>query len=295
MLYDLKKYGVSAPYVYNNVTSLYQIVGNDYQYLYLYNRNLVFPNNENIYNYKIGDINKIIDIKIKSDYLIEKKINGNHVYLKFKNVDSQGLTLNYYFIEFILEIKNNDVVNLTDFIMYSDKKVDGFTYNLKAFNIDENSSEKNLSYLAVIETQEQANIKESDLIKYESLKKLGVKYLIFENLIYWGVYNFNSPNNSQISKTITNNEQNLFTINVIGSIKSDIIEVNIKKKNFYRQGLLFKKNNFISLFNLQKHLFIGNKQVKDELIDDSQEINKGNVRIKNNLNWKQAKYIESDN
>ena len=49
MLYDLKKYGVAAPYIYTNVNYNFQIAANDFQYIYLVNRKLYYPNKQNMY------------------------------------------------------------------------------------------------------------------------------------------------------------------------------------------------------------------------------------------------------
>ena len=294
MLYDLKKYGVSAPYIYTDVKYNFQIVANDLQYIYLFNRQLNYPNKQNMYFYDFVDINKYINVNIQSDYLLEKVINGNHVLLKFKNVDNQGSILNYYFIEFLLEIDlNENIVKLTDFIMYSDKTLNLFTYKFKSGNIEETSNEKSLSGIAVLETQEQANLKTEDIPTYNTFYNAGVKYLNFDNVIMWSIYNFNYSGN-KIAKKISNETQNLFSIEVIGAIKSDYINVEIVQKNSYRQGLLFT-NMFTSLPKLHKNFYVGDKKVTDDTISESLQIDKGNVRIKNNLNWKQAKYIESDN
>lgn len=295
MLYDLKKYGVSAPYIYNNINYNFQIVANDLQYIYLFNRALNFPNKDNIYTYNFLDIEKYINIKVQSDYLEEKIINGNHVYLKFKNVNNNGEILNHYFIEFLLEVDiNKNNVNLTDFIMYSDKAVNSFTYKFKSNNIEETVNEKSLSGIAVVETQEIADLKTTELYSYYTLYNKNVKYLTFDNVIIWSAYNFNKETNTQITKQISNEIQNLFNIEVIGAIKSDFITVDIVKKNTYRQGLLYK-NQFQSLPKLNKNFYIGTNKVIDDNISDSFMIDKGNVRLKNNLEWKQAKYIESDN
>lgn len=294
MLYDLKKYGVAAPYIYTNVNYNFQIAANDLQYIYLFNRQLNYPNKQNMYFYDFVDINKYINVNIQSDYLLEKSINGNHVYLKFKNVDNQGSILNYYFIEFLLEIDlDKNIVKLTDFIMYSDKTVNSFTYKFKSGDIEESSNEKSLSGIAIIETQEQANLKTEDVPSYYTFYNNGVKYLNFDNVIMWSIYNFNSSGN-KIAKKFSNEIQNLFSIEVIGAIKSDFINVEIVQKNSYRQGLLFS-NVFTSLPKLHKNFYVGSKKVTDDTISESLQIDKGNVRIKNNLNWKQAKYIESDN
>lgn len=294
MLYDLKKYGVAAPYIYTNVNFNFQIAANDLQYIYLFNRKLNYPNKQNMYFYDFVDINKYINVNIQSDYLLEKVINGNHVLLKFKNVDNQGSILNYYFIEFLLEIDlDNNIVKLTDFIMYSDKTVNLFTYKFKSGDIEESSNEKSLSGIAVLETQEQANLKTEDVPSYNTFYNAGVKYLNFDNVIMWSIYNFNSSGN-KIVKKISNETQNLFSIEVIGAIKSDYINVEIVQKNSYRQGLLFT-NMFTSLPKLHKNFYVGDKKVTDDTISESLQIDKGNVRIKNNLNWKQAKYVESDN
>lgn len=295
---DIKRYNVSnagnAITVNSSTWS-----ANGYVYIYAYDKNLNYPDKRNMFFYEKKLVNDLIEIDIDSPYLISKENEGNYWKLTFKNVDNQGATINYYYIEFILAY--NEVYNeiyVASYYFSSSIKNRSFKYNLSFKNfLDRNISLDFIEYdrdIYSIDTQEQANLKTSDLIKYDLARSKLVLHNL-KNIISFSAITGYGRDNNIIYTKYNDNKNLLFTFKAIGALSTDVTNIYVVKKNKYRQGLLVKDNTFQSLPKLKNHLYIGSKIVEDDYITDSLIENKGNVRLYLNNTWKQAKYVESDN
>lgn len=294
---DIKRYNISAPGNYITVNSG-TWSANGYEYIFAYDKSLNYPNRRNMYWYNTKIINDLIDIEIESPYLISKENDGNYWKLTFKNVDSQGLTLNYYYIEFILAFNNEEnEIYVASYYISSSLKNNSFRYNLSFTNFKKNNISLDFveydKNIYSIDTQEQANLKTSDLIQYDVARsKLTLHKL--KNIISFSAITSYSSNGNIIYAKYNDDKNLLFTFKAKGAISTDITNIYVVKKNKYRQGLIYQSNNFVSLPKIKKHFNVGSKLIEDDYISESLQNNKGNVRIYNN-GWKQAKYIEEDN
>lgn len=294
---DIKRYNISAPGNYitvNNGT----FSANGYEYIFAYDKSLNYPDRRNMYWYNTKIINDLIDIEIESPYLISKENDGNYWKLTFKNVDSQGLTLNYYYIEFILAFNNEEnEIYVASYYISSSLKNNSFRYNLSFTNFKKNNISLDfIEYdknIYSIDTQEQANLKTSDLIQYDVARsKLTLHKL--KNIISFSAITSYAYDSNIIYTKYNDNKNLLFTFKAKGAISTDTTNIYVVKKNKYRQGLIYQNNNFVSLPKIKKHFYIGSKLIEDDFITYSNQENKGNIRIYNN-GWKQAKYVEVDN
>lgn len=294
---DIRRYnftGIGSNLSINNIPWS----ANGYQYSYAYDKSLEYPDKRNLFFYNKKILNDLVEIEIDSPYLISKENEGNYWKLTFKNVDNQGLILNYYYIEFILAFNDNeDEIYVASYYFSSSLKNRSFKYNLSFNNI--NNSKINYDFVEYdrdiysIDTQEQANLKTSDLISYDVARSKLTLHKLKNIISISAITNYNTRDNIIIAP-YNDNKNLLFTFKSIGAISTDITNIYVVKKNKYRQGLIYQNNNFVSLPKLTKHFYIGSKMIEDDYISNSNQENKGNVRMYNN-GWKQAKYIEVDN
>ena len=295
---DIKRYNVSNAgnsITVNNSTWS----ANGYVYIYAYDKNLNYPDKRNLFFYEKKLVNELIEIDIDSPYLVSKENDGNYWKLTFKNVDNNGLTLNYYYIEFILAYNEEyNEIYVASYYISSSEKNRSFKYNLTFKNfLDRNISIDFIEYdrdIFSIDTQEQANLKTSDLISYDVARSKLTLHKLKNIISFSAITGYLSDNNIIYTK-YNDNKNLLFTFKAIGSLSTDVTNIYVVKKNKYRQGLIVKDNTFQSLPKLKKHLYIGSKIVEDDYISESLIENKGNVRMCLNNTWKQAKYVESDN
>lgn len=294
---DIRRIRFSSPYKYQAVYNSTVYYGNDYAYVYGYDENLIYPNKNNLLlnessETNIDNVSDKIDIIIDSKYLVSNERQGNYYKLVFKNVDSNNIILNYYTLEFIVKLKDNKIY-VSNYFFYTSEKNSSFKYLLEYKNLNGYPEKLELREfnkdLFFIENQSQANLKTTELIKY-SIANTNFTKKTINNILSFPVYRINDYD---IYTNYDDNKNVLFIFKAIGAISSDITTIYTIKKNYYRQGLL-KQSDFISLPKLRKHFYIGRNKVNDDLISESFNENKGNVRIKQNV-WKQAKYIESDN
>nr|DAK32331.1 MAG TPA: hypothetical protein [Caudoviricetes sp.] len=294
---DIRRYnvtGIGSNLSINNIPWS----ANGYQYSFAYDKNLEYPDKRNLFFYNKKILNELIEIDIDSPYLISKENEGNYWKLTFKNVNNNGETINYYYIEFILAFNDEEnEIYVASYYFSSSLKNRSFKYNLSFNNIKNNPiSFDFVEYdrdIYSIDTQEQANLKTSDLISYDVARtKLTLHKL--KNIISISAITSYITKDNIIIAPYNDNKNLLFTFKAIGALSTDVTNIYIVKKNKYRQGLLYQNNNFISLPKLKKHFYIGSKLIEDDYIIESNQDNKGNVRIFNN-GWKQAKYVEVDN
>lgn len=230
---DIKRYNISAPGNYITVNSG-TWSANGYEYIFAYDKSLNYPDRRNMYWYNTKIINDLIDIEIDSPYLISKENDGNYWKLTFKNVDSQGLTLNYYYIEFILAFNNEEnEIYVASYYISSSLKNNSFRYNLSFTNFKENNISLDfIEYdknMYSIDTQEQANLKTSDLIEYNVARsKLTLHKL--KNIISFSAITSYSSDSNIIYTKYNDNKNLLFTFKAKGAISTDITNIYVVKK-----------------------------------------------------------------
>ena len=104
------------------------------------------------------------------------------------------------------------------------------------------------------------------------------------------------------------NEPIKFYTFIAKGVISDILNIYIAKGwhkvltergvriNSYYPSLKYQ-GNFIGISKINKKLYVGSKEIYPDLKDNSEKptLNHSHVNLKNENEWKQAKYIESDN
>ena len=242
---------------------------------------------------------KNVVVKIDSNYLLSQKNEDGIITLDFENVDNLGQRINTYRIELLFSIFKNynsdykvsfEWINIT-----SDKPNNDIRYDVSMLNIGDynNLTEFNLNEEVAYESEEDYQLYDS-AFSYDEHYNNKRKKISFENIIF-------------AYKTIITNsrfydinlETPIITIKSKGSIANDIIKIYIKDvtdfKKYYRQGCLYTDNSFKGLNKISKKLYLGSSEILEDEIANSEKVDTGHVRLYKETNYKQAKYVESDN
>lgn len=242
--------------------------------------------------------NKNVNVKIESNYLLTQKNDDGIITIEFKNVDGNGQTINTYRIELLFNIvyKNDkaDIASLEWVNITSDKPNSSIKYEVSSKDFG------TISDLTEFTLDEEVTYNsEKDYKKYESVFSYDEHYtskqkVSFENIIF--AYKTSGTNNRFYE--VGENEP-ILTIKAIGAIATDVTKIYLKDitdiKRYYRQGCLYNTDTFKGVKKLNKKLYVGTKEVPEDLIANSEKVDTGNVRLFKENNYKQAKYIESDN
>lgn len=244
---------------------------------------------------------KNVIVKVDSNYLISQKNEDSIITLEFENVDGLGQRVNTYRVEILFSI----------FKYYNtDEK---YTASLEWININSDKPNKDIKYeVNILNFGDFTDLTEYNLeeeINY-STEEMYKKYP--ENYSYDAHYDNTIPkisfeNNIFLYKTGTVNERfykidtnvPFITIKAIGAFATDTIKIyliDIKDfKKYYRQGCIYTDNSFKGLNKINKKLYLGTTEILEDEINNSEKVDTGHVRLFKDTNYKQAKYIESDN
>nr|DAP15536.1 MAG TPA: hypothetical protein [Caudoviricetes sp.] len=240
-------------------------------------------------------------VKVDSNYLLSQKNEDGIITLEFENVDGLGKRVNTYRVEILFSI----------FKYYNtDEK---YTASLEWININSDKPNKDIKYeVNIVNFGDFTDLKEYNLeeeINY-STEEMYKKYP--ENYSYDTHYDNTIPkisfeNNIFLYKTGIVNERfykigtnvPFITIKAIGALATDTVKIYLKDitdfKKYYRQGCLFDNETFKGVNKLSKKLYVGTNEVPEDEINNSEKVDTGHVRLFKETNYKQAKYIESDN
>lgn len=242
--------------------------------------------------------NKNVNVKIESNYLLTQNNDDGIITIDFKNVDGDGQTVNTYRIELLFNIvyKNEkaDIASLEWINITSDKPNSSIKYEVssKDFGTISDLTEFTLDEEVTYNT-------EKDYEKYESVFSYDEHYtskqkVSFENIIF--AYKTSGTNNRFYE--VGENEP-ILTIKAIGTIATDVTKIYLKDitdiKRYYRQGCLYNIDTFKGIKKLSKKLYVGTKEVPEDVIANSEKVDTGHIRLFKDTVFKQAKYIESDN
>lgn len=242
---------------------------------------------------------KNVVVKVDSNYILSQNNEDGIITLEFENVDNLGQRINTYRIELLFSTFLNynskyqasfEWINIT-----SDKPNDSIKYDVSMLNIGDynNLTEFNLDEEVVYESEEDYQ-KYDSAFSYDEHYNNNKRKVSFENIIF-------------AYKTIISNSRfydinldtPIITIKAKGSIATDTIKIYLKDitdfKRYYRQGCLYDTDKFKGVKKLSKKLYVGTKEVPEDEIANSEKVDTGHVRLFKENNYKQAKYIESDN
>lgn len=240
-------------------------------------------------------------VQVESNYLISKKNDDGIITLDFENVDINGIRVNTYRVELLFSIfkyYNTDTkytaslewINIT-----SDKPNSNIKYSVNMLNIGtyndltEFDLEEEINY-----STEEMYEKYPENYNYDAHYDNNIPKISFENIIF--AYKTGIVN-ERFYKVGT--KEPIITIKAIGALATDTIKIYLKDiKDFvkyYRQGCLYNNDSFKGVKKLSKKLYIGTNEVPEDEISNSEKVDTGHVRLFKETNYKQAKYIESDN
>lgn len=243
--------------------------------------------------------NKNVIVRVESNYFLSQNNDDGIITLNFRNVNEEGQTVNTYSIELIFNIYKNTfeekIVALEWINITSDKPNRSIKYEVdlgelgKFTDLTEYDLVEEISY-----QNEEAYIKYPKNYSYDAHYDNNIPKVSFEN----NIFPYKSGEYNQRFYRINNNDPAL-TIKAIGALATDTIKiyftdiVDIKKN--YRQGCLFDTDSFKGVKKLSKKLYLGTNEVPEDEIANSEKVDTGHVRLFKDSNYKQAKYIESDN
>lgn len=243
--------------------------------------------------------NKNVIVRIESDYLLSQNNDDGIITLEFKNVDGEGQTVNTYKVELLFNIYKNTfnekIVALEWINITSDKPNSSIKYEVdlgelgKFTDLTEYNLVEEISY-----QNEEAYIKYPENYSYDAHYDNNIPKVLFEN----NIFPYKSGEYNQRFYKINNNEPALI-IKAIGALATDTIKIYftdiVDFNKYYRQGCIYETNTFKGVKKLNKKLYVGANEVPEDVIANSEKVNTGHVRIFKDTNYKQAKYIESDN
>lgn len=243
--------------------------------------------------------NKNVILKVDSNYLLSQKNEDGIITLEFENVNNQGIRVNTYSVEIIMNtyINNNNLyTNLQWVNITSDKINRDIKYEVYIKGMNENGKDyvKNLTEFdlpkeVVFNTEEDyKNI--PYILPYDT----NHEKTSFENIIFCYKTYLSSSGYYKI-----NDVNPIMTIKAVGSLATDTINIYVKDiKDFikyYRQGCLYTDNSFKGLNKISKKIYLGTREILEDEINNSEKENTGHVRLFKDTTYKQAKYVESDN
>lgn len=243
--------------------------------------------------------NKNVILKVDSNYLLSQKNEDGIITLEFENVDNNGLRINTYQVEIIMNtyINNNNLYTDLQWVNITSDKVNrSIKYEVHIKGMNENGkdyvnnlTETNFEKEVVFDTDEDYK-----KIPYVEPYKTNHKTVSFENVIFCYKTYLSSAGIYKINDT-----RPIMTIKAVGALATDTINIYVKDiKDFvkyYRQGCLYTDNSFKGLNKISKKLYLGTTEILEDEINNSEKENTGHVRLFKDTVFKQAKYIESDN
>ena len=265
--------------------------------------------NKNIWDFNVKEYYeksaKNVIVKVESNYLISQKNEDGIITLEFENVDGQGRRINTYRIEIIFNIVEKDnkayIASLEWVNITSDNPNPTIKYEVttRGLNINGSDTVSNLTEFTLNEEVTYSN--DEEYKKYPSAFEYNEAHynknkekVSFENIIF--AYR-TTPTNTRLYNV--NDEIPVLTVKAIGALSSDITKIYVKDitdfKRYYRQGCLFDYDRFKGIKKLNKKLYLGVIEVLEDEIANSEKVDTGHVRLYKETNYKQAKYVESDN
>nr|DAI57653.1 MAG TPA: hypothetical protein [Caudoviricetes sp.] len=242
---------------------------------------------------------KNVIVKVDSNYLLSQKNEDGIITLEFENVDGQGVRVNTYKVELLFSIfQNYDKKNYASFEwinITSDKPNDSIKYDVEMLNIGTYTdlTEFTLEEEVIYKNEEDYN-KYDSAFSYDEYYNNNRKKVSFENIIFA----FKTPLLNTRFYDI-NLDKAIITIKAKGALATDTIKIYLKDitdfKKYYRQGCVYSDNSFKGLNKIDKKIYIGTREILEDEINNSEKVDTGHVRLFKDTNYKQAKYIESDN
>lgn len=240
-------------------------------------------------------------VQVESNYLISQKNDDGIITLDFENVDINGIRVNTYRVELLFSIfkyyntDTNYTASLEWINITSDKPNRDIKYSVNMLNIGTYND------LTEFDLEEEINYNTEEMYKkypenysYDAHYDNNIPKISFENIIF--AYKTGIVN-ERFYKVGT--KEPIITIKAIGALATDTIKIYLKDiKDFvkyYRQGCLYDDSTFKGVKKLSKKLYVGTKEVPEDEIANSEKVDTGHVRLFKETNYKQAKYIESDN
>lgn len=243
--------------------------------------------------------NKNVFLKVDSNYFLSQKNEDGIITLEFENVDNNGLRINTYRVEIIMNTYingNNLYTDLQWVNITSDKVNRSIKYEVHIKGMNENGKDyvNNLTETNFEKEVIFNNDEDYKKIPYVEPYRTTHSTVSFENVIFCYKTYLSSSGNFVINDT-----RPIMTIKAVGELATDTINIYVKDiKDFikyYRQGCIYTDNSFKGLNKISKKLYLGTREILEDEINNSEKVDTGHVRLFKETNYKQAKYIESDN
>lgn len=259
-------------------------------------------------NYYKGFIKQYLDRNIKnvivqvdSKYLLSQKNEDGIITLEFENVDGLNQRVNTYRVELLFSLfkyyeTDTKMTAALEWInITSDKPNSSIKYEVNILNIG------NFTDLTEYNLTEEINYSNEEMYKkypenytYDTHYDNNIPKISFENNIF--PYKTGIVNERFYAVGI---KKPIITIKAIGALATDTIKIYLKDikdlVKYYRQGCLYSDNSFKGLNKINKKLYLATTEIMEDEINNSEKVDTGHVRLFKDTNYKQAKYVESDN